>query len=102
MFTGAGAEIYYMVGSKYRLPVMLYYYNSVSGVSELSECSNKARVIPLMESDLRFIKNIKDAYQLGSDLRSEPYSLSFPSGKSAGRPVEGKIIESDIFKKIKP
>ncbi len=58
------------------------------------------RVIALMQTDARFIEDIKNAGQSGTDLRGEPNALRFAAGKRAALAIQREIIEPDFEEKL--
>ena len=56
-------------------------------------------IIPLVETDARFIENIDYANQAGTNLGCQTDALGFAAGKGSGRPGQGQIIQTDINQK---
>src|SRR6185369_16328137 len=59
-------------------------------------------IIPLMQTDGRFIKDIESADQFRSQLAGQSDTLSLTAGKRIGPTIEGEIVEPYIQKKLQP
>ena len=52
----------------------------------------------MVQTDARFVENIKDTRQFWSDLCGKAYPLAFTTGKSGCGPVQGKIRDPYVVK----
>ena len=57
---------------------MLDHDDGVAQVTQAEEGVEQAVVVPLMQPDTGFIKNVEDSHQAGADLGSEADALAFP------------------------
>src|ERR1051325_8895200 len=62
----------------------------------------EAGVITLMQSDTRFIKNVKNAGKTRTDLSGQPNSLRFATRKGATFAIERQIVEPYFEEKLEP
>ena len=53
-------------------------------------------IVPLMETNRRFIQNIKNSGELTANLRCQTDTLAFTARKSGSFPGKSQIIKSDI------
>ena len=75
------------------------------GVSEVPQALHRGEepvVVPLVESDGGFVKDIEDSHESRADLACEPYALRFASGECSAFPVEREVVESDCLEEAKP
>ena len=70
--------------------------NGVPKFFEREECLDESIIVPLMESDRRFVEHIESACEPAPQLRCKSDSLRFASRKSCGRTIESQIIKTDI------
>jgi hypothetical protein len=70
-----------MIRSTYGFFIVLDHKNGIAEISHLKKSFAKTLVVSLVQTDARFIKNIKNAGQLRANLCRKPYSLAFPTGK---------------------
>ena len=56
---------------------MLNNYDSITEITQLSQCSKKFFIVTHVQSNCRLIKNIKNTCKSCSYLRCESYSLRF-------------------------
>ena len=54
---------------------MLYHQKRIADIGQMAKSRQKFVVILLMQSDARFVQNVEDAYQTGTDLSSQADSL---------------------------
>ena len=102
MYTCSGAYVYYPVSIPHRFFVMLYYNYSISQVAQPLQCIYKFCVVPLVKTDARFIKYIKNPYKTRAYLCGKSYALGLPSWECAGLSVKSQVIKPYILQKIKP
>lgn len=57
---------------------MLYHQKRIADIGQMAKSRQKFVVILLMQSDARFVQNVEDAYQTGTDLSSQADSLRLP------------------------
>ncbi len=75
---------------------MLHNKYGVAAVTQLLKRFNKTLVIPLMQPDTGFVKDIEHIDQLGAYLRGQTYALFFTARKRFGGSVEREVIESHL------
>ena len=64
--------------------------------------SSKAQVIARMQTDGRFVENVKHAAQIRTELRRESDPLRFAAAQCFRRTAEREITEPDVLHETKP
>ena len=98
----AWPDIHNIVGGLHCFLIVLHHNDGVAQVTQVFQRLYQPRIIPLVQSDGRLIKNIQNPHETGADLGCEPDTLAFATGKGAGAASEGQIIQSHISKERKP
>ena len=71
-----------MIGRANRFFVVLDDDDGIPEVAQSAQRPEQPGVVALMQTDARFIQNVKNAGQSGADLRREPNSLRFAAAKA--------------------
>ena len=82
------AKIKNMIGGSDRFFVVLDHDHGIAEIAQSSECSQKPRIVALMQSDARLVKHIQDADEPRPDLRGQPDALRLTTRQGAGRTIE--------------
>ena len=80
MHTGAGTDIDYMIGHHDRLFIVFHHDNSIAQVTQVSEGTQQAGIVALMQANGRFIQDVHHADQTGADLTGQAYALCLTTG----------------------
>ena len=75
----AGTDIDDIVRSEHCFLVVLDDDDRISRIAQAEKGINQLAVVALMETDTRFVQDIKDIDQLGTDLRGKPDALALTS-----------------------
>ena len=75
----AGSNIHEPVRVIHGLGIMFHDHDGVSLVAQFFQGIYQLAVVALMETDTRFVQDIKDIDQLGTDLRGKPDALALTS-----------------------
>ena len=75
--SGSRAHIDEPVCRHHGLGIMLHHHHRVTLIAQLLQRCDQLPVVPLVQSDRRFVKNIEHIDQFGTDLGSQPDSLAF-------------------------
>ena len=81
---------------------MLDDHHRVALVAELLQGCDEFSVVFLVEAYGRLVQDIEHIDKLGTDLRCETDPLRLASGERGGRPVERKVVKSDIQQEAHP
>ena len=100
--TGAGPHIENIIGRHHHGRVMLHNQNRITHIPQSFESGNESRIIPLVETYRRFIKNIKDANESRSYLSRQSDTLALAAGKAAGRTFEAEVVHAYIGEEFQP
>ena len=74
------SEIQDIISRPDRICIVFHNHHGVSDIPKVFQCSKKPVIIPLMQSDTRFIQNVKHSYQPAAQLGRQPDPLSFSAG----------------------
>jgi hypothetical protein len=97
----AWAEINNVIGAAHRLFIMLDYHERVSFLAQGRQGVEQPAIIARMQTDRRFIENVKNAAQVRPELRREKDPLRFAAAQGFRRSSEGEITESNVFHETK-
>ena len=100
MTAGAGAEVDDIVGAADGFFIVLDDEHGVAEVAQVFERGEKAPVVAMVQADGRFVENVEDAAQFGSDLRGEADALAFSTGERGGGAAELQVAESDVVQEF--
>ena len=101
MATGARAEIDYIIGAPDGFFIVLDDEHGVAKVAQILQRGEKTTVVAVMQADGRFVEDIEDAPQLGSDLRCEADALAFSTRECGGGAAERQVAEPDVVQELK-
>ncbi len=76
-FSRAGAQIHYIIRAANGFFVVFYDQHRVAQIAQLFQRADQPVVIARVQSDARFVQNIKHAAQTRTDLRGQPNALRF-------------------------
>ena len=102
VYAGSRSDIDDIVRLAHRIFVVLHDDQGISKIPQSLERRQELVVVPLMQTDTRFIQNLKDAHQARADLRGKTDPLRFAAGKRAGGTRQRQIAETNIFQKAEP
>ena len=97
-----GTEIHNFVGRLHQLRFVLHDDDGIPQVPQLLNHSDQLPRIARMQSDGRFIQNVKRVHQLRSEAgrQADPFGLT--TGKRAHRTIQVQITQSDLAQKPEP
>ena len=81
---------------------MLDDHHGITQISQAAQRSEKALVIPLMESDTRLVQHIEDTGKPRSDLCGQTNALGLATGECPAFPIQRQITKADLHKKSQP
>lgn len=81
---------------------MLHHNDRIPDLGKLLEILYEHVVVFRMESDGRFVEDVDDPFESGSDLGGEADPLRFSSGEGIRLPGDGDVIEPDSGKEFEP
>jgi hypothetical protein len=70
-----------VVGRADRLLIVLHHQHGVAQVAQPPQRAEQPFVIPLVQSDRRFVQHIQHAGEAGADLARKPDALAFAAGQ---------------------
>ena len=93
MYTRCRTDIHNVVRCTHRIFIMLHDDQRISQILEVHQCPKQLIVIPLVQTDTRFIQNIGNANKSRTDLGCKADSLCLASGKCSGRTRQRQIFQ---------
>src|SRR5947199_7401706 len=88
---GTRAKINNVVRSAYRFFIMLNNDDRIAEIAQPSQRPEQTRIIALMQTDARFIQNVKNPCQTRANLCRQSDSLRFATGKRAALAIKSEI-----------
>ena len=64
--------------------------------------SSRSFVVALVETDGRFVEDVEDADQTGTDLAGQPDALTLAARQGGRAPGHGEVVEADVQKEPEP
>ncbi len=98
----AGPEIDDVVRGADGLFVVLDDHDGVAEIAQPRERRQQRTVVALVQTDRRFVEDVKDAGQVRSDLRREADALPFSAGQRRGAAAEGQVTHADVVQEPQP
>ncbi|MNN02967.1 hypothetical protein D3C81_1156390 [compost metagenome] len=80
MDAGSRPDIDNMIRCQHRIFIVFDDDQRIAEVTHMVQSGDQLIIVPLVQPDARFVKDIQDAHQTGSDLRSQPDTLRFAAG----------------------
>lgn len=77
VFARSGANIHNIVRRTDRIFIVFNHNERISKIAHSLKRCEQARVIPLVQADARFVKDIQHAHKAGTDLRGQADALCF-------------------------
>src|SRR4030095_1696531 len=102
VLTGTRSEIDDVVCRPNRLFIMLHDDDRVAEIAKPGQGAEQFPVIALVQSDRRFVEDVKHPGQIGATLRGQPDALSLAARERRGTPSKCEIADADIVKKSQP
>ena len=99
VFARSGANIHNIVRRTDRIFIVFNHNERISKIAHSLKRCEQARVIPLVQADARFVKDIQHAHKAGADLRGQADALCFAAGKRCSRAGKRQVIKPHIHKK---
>ncbi len=98
----ARAHIHQEVSREDRRLVMLDHNNRVPQIPETMKVLEESKVVSLMEADARFIQNIQDTHEAGTDLSGQTDPLPLACRKGDRSSVNRQVIQPHVDHEIEP
>ena len=99
MFAGSRTDIHNTVRCAHGIFIMFNHNQTVTQITKTHQCTKKLIIISLMKSDTRFIQNISDSHQSGTNLCCQTDSLCFPTGQRRCCTAQRQIIQTYLRQK---
>ena len=99
---GPGPEIDDVVGGANRVLIVLDDDDGVAQIAQALEGVEQPMIVALVQSDARFVENVKHADKSRADLRGQPNPLRFAAGERVALPVQREVRQADVFEEGQP
>ena len=96
IFPCAGTDIHDPVCGADGILIMLDDDERISQIPHALQCRKELVIVTLMQTDGRFIQDVEDTDQPGTDLRRQTNALGFAAGERRGAAGECQVVEPDI------
>ena len=97
---GARAEVENVIGGANRFLVVFDHDDRIPEIAQAAQRGEQPRVVALMQTDARFVQDIKNAGKPGTDLGGQTNPLRFAAGKRSALAIECEITESDFDEEL--
>ncbi len=98
---GAGTEVHHMVGDRDRLRLVLDDQHGVALVPQPEQQIVHPGNVVRVQTDGRFVEDIRDVSQRGTEVADHLGALGFSPGQRAGRPIEAQVAEPNLDEGVK-
>ena len=93
-----GTEVDHMVGATDGVFIVFDHDEGVPFGLQFRQCVEQDAVVARMQADGRFIENVGDTAQIGSELRREADALGFTTRQCGCGAVQRQVTETDFIK----
>ena len=100
VLSGTGADVDDPVGYADGVLIVLDDDERIAEVTKSDKCLDEPAVIALVKADARLIENVEHPDKPGADLCREANALSLTAGEGGRRPVQRKVMQSDIDEEL--
>ncbi len=98
--TSTRTNIHYVVGILNHVAVVFDDYYRVATVAQFLERMYELLIVALVQTDARFIEDVKHIHETGTNLGRQPNALQFATRKTFGGTVERQVVKSYIKQKF--
>ena len=99
-YAGPRTEVDHMVGRPDRRFVMFDDNDGIAQVAQMGQRLQQSLVVARVQSDRRFVEDVKDSDEAASDLAGQSNPLGLAAGERGGSPVEREVIETDVEQEL--
>ena len=93
---GARAEVDDIVRSQDGFLVVFDHDDGVADIAQVSQRSQQALIVALVQPDRRLVEDVHDANQSGADLAGQPDALCLAARQRVGAAIERQVVEADV------
>ena len=101
MNASARSDINDMICSADRILIVFDNNHGIAQIPEMGEGGQKPVIVPLMQADGGFVKNVHDAYQPGADLACQANTLRLTPGECIGTSFKREVFQPDVHQELK-
>ena len=99
MQASTGTHIDNPVGHPNRILVMFHNNQRIANIPQTLQGLNEFMVVPLVQTDGRFIQHIENSHQVGSNLGRKADTLCLTTREASGTSGKRQISQAHFFKK---
>ena len=96
------AEVDQMIGGFKHFAVVFHHDKRIAQISQPFHGTQKAAVVPWVETNGRFVEHVENAREAGSNLTCQTDPLTLSTRKGWSRTRHGEILEADLHKESEP
>ena len=97
--TGSRTDIHHVIGSANGVFIVFNNHQRVPKITKTLKGGEQAVIVPLVQTNARFIEHVEHSGETGTDLGRQTDSLRFTTGQGHRRPIEAQIVQTDIQQK---
>ena len=97
--SGSWSDIHQVIGSANGVFIVFHNHQRVPQITEPLEGGEQTIVVPLVQTNARFIEHVQHSGETGTDLSRQSDSLRLTTGQRHRRPIEAQIVETNIQQK---
>ena len=98
--TGAGAHVNNVVSCTNGIFIVLDNKYGITAISELLEGLNEAVIISLMQTNGRFVQNIENSHEAGTNLSCQANTLGFSTRKRCCCTRKREVIQANVNQEL--
>ncbi len=98
--SGLRTDIDDIVGRQHHILVVLHHDDRITQVAQFLQRTDQALVVPLVQTNRRFVEDIQHVDQLRTNLRGQSDALALTARQRGRLTVQRQIIQSHVQKEI--
>ena len=102
VLAGRGPDVDDPVGVGDGVQVVFDHDQGVAEVPQPHQGVDQPAVVPLMQTDRRFVEDVEHTDQAGSDLGGQPDALGLPARQRGRGPRQGQVVQPDVEQETEP
>ena len=98
--TGARTHINNVISCANGIFIVLNHKHGITAVPKLLERLNEAVIISLMQTNGRFVQNVKDAHEAGTNLSCQANTLGFSTRKRCCCTRKREVVQANVYQEL--
>ena len=96
MHPGTRSHVNNVIRGKHSGGIMLHHQDGIAQVAEPKQGLQQSTIVPLVQADTGFIKDIHHAHETRADLGGQPNPLPFSTGERSRRSIQREIVQPHV------